>query len=271
MSSWERRTLAASRKTARRAPPEIVGVRCGANLHRIRFVEHGPVVLLDHPRLDLEVERALIALGMPRPDCLLVLDAIAGRVSPNRILGRKRPCGYARSAQRRMVDRATRRSKDVLEQPLVERYAGFVRQRAAYWLDRLLPAGVEFNVLVVPPPGVPPCPRLPSSVWSHRRWSGATNSWRGCLTVHVPIDWCLTVERLHMNGATGSFMIEARTDRRSTLVKRLSQVHVDRLYYRTTDWRAVVEALDLGSPAYPRRWQRASRPPRVASPVPLSC
>jgi hypothetical protein len=253
----------ARRKTARRTPPEVVRVRCGANLHRIRFVEHGAVVLLDHPRLDLDGERALIALGMPRPDCLLVLDAIAGRVSRHRILGRKRPCGYARSAQRRTLDRAMRRSKDVLEHPLVERYADFVRQRAAYWLDRLLPAGVEFNVLVVLPPGVPRRPRQPSGVWSHRRWSGVTNSWRGCLTVHVPIDWCLAVERRHMDHATSSFIIEARTDRRGTLVKRLNQVRVDDTHYQTTDWQAVLEALDLDSLAYPRRWQRAWRPPSL--------
>jgi hypothetical protein len=238
-------------------------VRCGANLHRIRFVEHGPVVLLDHPRLDLEGERALIALGMPCPDCLLVLDAIAGRVSPHRILGRKRPCGYARSAQRRTLDRARRRSMDMLEQSVVERYADFVRQRAAYWLDRLLPAGVEFNVLVVPPPGVPCRPRQRSTVWSHRRWSGVTNSWRGCLTVTVPIDWCLTVERPHMNGATASFIIEARTDRRGALVKRLNQVRVDHPRYQTTDWQADLEALDIDGLAYPRRWQRASPRPRA--------
>jgi hypothetical protein len=114
-------------------------VLCGRKIHRLGLVAAGgPTVLLDHPRLDRAAELAMVALGAPLPDCLLVLDAIAGRVSHRRILGRRRAFAIAYRASNRRSSQCGK-ERPALELPLAERYAAFVRHRALLWLSR--PAG----------------------------------------------------------------------------------------------------------------------------------
>jgi hypothetical protein len=169
------------------AEPEIVRVRCGRALRRLRVVAGGSAVLLDHPRLDIRAERALVALGGQPADCLRMLDSIAGRISAWSIRGRRHMYHLAKTGQDRHVRRLLKR-RPAKEGLVAERYAAFVRLRALLWLDAVLPAGTEFDVRVVPPPGIARIKGL-HPVCSWRRRLGVSQVWPGGLIVHIPIDW----------------------------------------------------------------------------------
>jgi hypothetical protein len=189
--TWLEQRMLRHRRDARGARPEIVRVRCGRTLHRIRLTETGgPVVLLDHPCSNRKAELALCALGAPWPDCLLVLDALTGRITTKSILWRRRAFQIATESALRKSSRRPGLTPP-LEQSLAERYARFVRHRADLVLTRLLPADMKFEVRVVPPPGLLLTVR-PHAVWSRRQRPGVvTGRWRNRLIVHVPFDWVL--------------------------------------------------------------------------------
>jgi hypothetical protein len=226
----------------------------------------GPAVLLDHPHLDRKAELALTALGAPRPDCLLVFDAITGRASHHRIRWRRRAYPIAaRAAARRDCRRPGPRPP--LDQPLLERYANFVRHRASLWLDRLSPAGTHFEVLVIPPLAVRP--GLLEGPWSSRQRPGYSLSYRGVeLQVHIPFDWCLSVERpFGSRMLETGFILEARADRRGQMLQRLD-CEVTRVssYVCRRAWARRIDAIDCGEPVPSRRWQRARRQCSVVLP-----
>jgi hypothetical protein len=262
-SSWQDRQLVCDRRDAKSARPEIARVICGHKLHRLRLVAAGgPAVLLDHPQLDRKAELAMVALGAPRPDCLLVFDAIAGRTSTRNILWRRRAYAIASKASLRRSSRRRGRTP-ALELPLVERYAAFVRHRATLWLSRLLPAGTDFDVRVVPPRALCATTRS-SELWSWRDRPGLSPRARyRTLTVHVPLDWHVSVEQAH---STVAFFIDARADRRGQLLQSLHG-EVQKVYYLDRmEWTTPIEAVDSANPVSPRRWQRANGPCRVVFP-----
>ncbi len=277
--AWRPITPAAGQRRAplpeSRPKPYLVRVLCGGAMHRLRLVNHGAAVLLDHPRLDLKAERALIALGGRRPDCYLMLDAIAGRTLARRIRGRRRVYPVALLAQYR---RRYRHRPPVHTPGVVERYAAFVQARAAQWLDRLLPAGTGYDVRIIPPPGL--TVSRPSTLWSlhpRSRIQSSSSGWvrvpgtyssviGSFVTVHIPIDWCFMVETPYLSESSTDFVVDVRTDRRGTLLLRLERIPVAGRPNRTDSWKAIVESFSGDAPAYPRRWQRAWRPPRITVP-----
>jgi hypothetical protein len=225
------------------------------------------MVLLDHPHLDRKAELALVALGGPRPDCLLVFDAITGRASTRRILWRRRAYPIAERAAVRRYSRR-RGPRPSLEQPHAERYANFVRHRASLWLDRLLPAGACFEVMVIPPPALQPRP--PSGPpWSWRCRPGfSLRHWGGVLQVHVPFDWCVSVERPLESHLQTGFIFDARADCRGQMVRRLDckVIPINR-YVNRFEWSKRTEDLESIDPVAARRWQRARRSCRIVLPT----
>jgi hypothetical protein len=266
--SWHQHELPGDRDAAKSAGPETVRVRCGNKIHRLRlYADGGPAVLLDHPHLDRKAEQALIALGAPRPDCLLMLDAIAGRVSPRRILWRRRvyPIAARGAARRRCRQRGP---IPTLERPLAERYAEFVRHRAALLLDRLLPAGTSFRVLVIPPPSLHVEPPF-GILWSWRRRPGMRlTAWGTNVEVHIPFDWQVVVEKAHATRLQSGFIVDARADRHGQMLHRLDFGVTRLTSYGACRgaWRKRIEAIDSSDPVPPRRWQRARRPCLIALP-----
>jgi hypothetical protein len=85
------------------------------------------------------------------------------------------------------------------------------------WLDALLPVGTDFDVRVVPPPGLEVAPRS-HPVWSWRRRLGVSQEWGRNLTVHIPIDWHVCVEQTHATELQTGFVIDARADRRGHMI-----------------------------------------------------
>jgi hypothetical protein len=227
-------------------------------------VDGGAAVLLDHPRLDIKAERAVVALGGQPADCVRVLDAIAGRRTAWSIRGRRRLYYVARTGQNRRRQRLLKR-RPATPQSVAERYAAFVRRRAMLWLDTLLPAGTEFDVRVVPPPGVAVRPRS-HAVWSWRRRLGVSEGWRGGPIVHIPIDWHVCVEMLHSTELKTAFVIDARVDRRGQLILSVHTQEVQTQYTKYIEWTTSIEAFDSASPVSPRRWQRAARQRRITLP-----
>jgi hypothetical protein len=257
--TWLEQRMLRHRRDARSARPEIVRVRCGHRLHRIRLTATGgPVVLLDHLRINRKAELAMCALGAPWPDCLLVLDALTGRITTRSILWRRRAFQIATDSALRKSSRRPG-STPALEQSLVERYARFVRHRAELVLTRLLPADSKFEVRVVPPPGLPVTLR-PHGLWSWRRRPGIrVGGWRDPLSIHVPFDWVLTVERPHADLLQTDFILESRVDRRGRMINRLQRVG-NRPYSGTQwAWTTAIDPFDSTTPVSPRRWQRAWR------------
>jgi hypothetical protein len=263
---WRDQDVVRDRQKARCTRPEIVRVRCGHKLHRLRLVAGGgPVVLLDHPPMDRMAELAMAALGARLPICLLVLDAIAGRVNHHRILWRRRPHAIATQA---FVRRSRRRpgATPPLELPVAERYAAFVQHRASLLLSRLLAARTEFDVRVVHPRGLRGSIRS-SDVWSWRQRPGFSPPARYRLpTVHVPFDWQVSVEQENATALQSSFVIEARSDRRGEMLHWLHCEVKKAHYVDYIDWTARIEAVDSANPVTARRWQRARGACRVTLP-----
>jgi hypothetical protein len=264
---WSLDRVLLDRRAARRARPEVVRVRCGNKIHRLRLCEFGgPVILLDHRHLDRKAEMAMVVLGAPYPDCLLVFDAVTRRISPRNILWRRRAYAIADRAWDRRFSRR-RESTPALEQSLAERYARFVRHRASLWLSGLLPANSNFEVRVVAPPGVRPIPRS-SELWSWRLRPGVTSRARSRpMTFHVPLDWHVVVEQAHAAALHSAFIVDARTDRRGRMIQSV-QVAVT---YPSACWPYVecttqTVAIDSATPVSPKRWQRAKSPCRLGLP-----
>jgi hypothetical protein len=264
--SWRQRQLLNALPETKSARPEIVRVLCGNRMHRLRlYAAGGPVRLLDHPHLDRKAELALVALGAPRPDCLLVFDAIAGRVSSRRILWRRRAYPIAACAETRRYHRR-RGPRPSLEQPLLERYANFVRHRASLWLHSILPNTAHVEVLVVPPPTLHPRPL--GSPWSWRQRPGYTRARRGWgVQVHVPFDWCVSVERPFASLLETAFIVDARADRRGQMIQCLPcTVTTVNPYLHRFEWSERTEQLDSAEPIAARRWTRARRSCHIALP-----
>jgi hypothetical protein len=256
--SWRQQQLLGDRRPTESSGPEIVRVRCGNTIHRLRlFADGGPAALLDHPHLDRKTELALMALGAPRPDCLLIFDAITGRASTRRILWRRRAYPIAaRAAARRRCRRPG--PPPSLEQSLLERYANFVRHRASLWLDRLLPTGTHFEVVVIPPPSVD-VKRPSADVWAWQQRPGySLKYWGGTvLEVRVPFDWHASVEKAHGLQLQTGFIIDAREDRRGQMIQRLE---IDCVYGASRyTWMKTIYAVDSTDLVSPLRWRRARR------------
>jgi hypothetical protein len=257
-SAWERQHLLADRRAPKRGCPEIVRIRCGNRIHRLRlFADGGPAVLLDHPHLDRKAELALVALGALRPDCLLVFDAIAGRVSTRRILWRRRAYRIATDGAHRHCRRRPGPTP-ALEQSLAARYADFVRHRATLWLDHLLPAGTNFEVLVVPPPALRA--RLPvGPSWSWRRSPGFTFSRSRWLQVHIAFDWHVSVEQAHGARLPEGFILEARADRRGRLIYQILWEAKLRPYWSGIEGTERIERVGFAGAVPRHQWYRARR------------
>jgi len=229
----------------------------------------GPAVLLDHPHLDRTTELAMVALGGRLPECVLVLDAIAGRASPRRILWRRRPYAIAVRSFDRRYCRRLRRATLALELPLAERYATFVQHRAVLWFRTLLPASAYFDIRVVRPRAVP-APVRPSTVWSWRQRPGisAPGERYRTLTIHIPFDWHQSVEQANSTALLTRFVVQARTDRTGTMLQSLYG-EVQKLPWNREyiDWTTRIEAVDSEAPVPPRRWYRARKASSVRLPT----
>jgi hypothetical protein len=263
--SWQQQHMLAAAAESKDEGPQIVRVRCGNRIHRLRLYDRGgPAGLLDHPRMDRKAELALVALGAHRPDCLLIFDAITGRSSPRRILGRRRayPIAALAAARRHSRRRGPRLS---LEEPLAERYAKFVRHRASIWLERLLPAGTYFEVVIVPPPSLDIQPQS-DDVWAWQQRPGYSMKYWGrwALEVRVPFDWHVAVEKAHGVRLQQGFIIDAREDRRGQMIQRLE---IDCMYGPSRyTWMKTIRQVDSPDPVAPRRWQRARGACRIRMP-----
>jgi hypothetical protein len=220
--------------------------------------------MLDHPHLVRKAEMALMALGGPRPDCLWVFDAVTGRVGSRGILWRRGAYHIARRVELLKICRQPG-PRTSLEEPLLERYANYVRHRALLWLDRLLPAGTTFDVEVIPPPELQPRPMR--GPWSWRVRPGySLNRWGMNLTMHVPLDWCVSVEEPLARSMETGFICDARADRRGRMVRRLHCKVLSSSYGNRGEWSLQTEDLDSGEAVPPRRWPRAKRSCRIGLP-----
>jgi hypothetical protein len=262
-SSWACQRVLLDRRDARTTPPEVVRVRCGNRIHRLRLAEYGgPAILLDHPRLNRKAELALVALGAPYPDCLLVFDAVTGRVGSRNILWRRRAYAIADRASDRRQSRR-RGPTPALKQSLVERYARFVRHRASLLLCELLPARTRFEVRVIPPEQLRPTIRQ-SELWSWRNRPGVTPRSRyHVMTVHVPFDWHVAVEQAHASALQSAFVIDARSDRRGRMIQMLQAEVVHTAYWPDVECTTRIEAIDAADSVTSKRWQRARMPCRI--------
>jgi hypothetical protein len=192
---------------------------------------------------------------------VLVLDAIAGRVEADAI----RNSGAYDIASQAWKLRRRRRGggTPMLELPLIERYAAFVQYRASVWLNARLDEYREFRVRVVAPPALRATTR-PGDVWSSRPNPGMTG-WRrrDVLTVHVPLDWHISIERARAALLQKTFVISARTDRRGQMLQILTHGG-EKLYYLgsiagATPYRPFRSAIPLA----PSRWFRARQEYRI--------